>query len=86
MRIDTKLNDIDKQADRLKRYINYFAKEIRADKIILSLLCCVYIFVVLIIIGFILPDKSGDSSDLLTKLKNDHGMNSTTNNSTTNPT
>ena len=74
MRIDTKLNDIDKQSDRLKKYINYFAKEVKADKIIMSLVCCAYIFVILLVIGFVIPDKSGDSRSVFEKLKDDHGL------------
>lgn len=68
MRIDTKLNDIDKQSDRLKKYINYFAREMQADKIIMCLLCCVYLFVILIVVGLILPDKSGDERSVFEKL------------------
>lgn len=74
MRIDTKLNSIDNQADRLKKYINYFARELQADKIMIGLICCVCIFVILIIVGLILPDKSGDERGVFEKLTDDVGI------------
>ena len=85
MRIDTKLNDIDKQTDRLKKYINFFAREIKADKIILSLICCIYLFVIAIVIGFFLPDKTDDPRSIFERLSDDHGITNssqTDNNST----
>ena len=78
MRIDTKLNDIDRQTDRLKKYINFFAREIKADKIILTLICCIYLFVIAIVIGFFLPDKSGDDRSIYERLTDDHGITNST--------
>ena len=76
MRINTKLNDVDKQSDRLKKYITYFSKEVKADKVIMILICCICIFVIVIIVGFILPDKSGDSRTIFERLQDDTGITS----------
>ena len=58
MRIDTKLNNIDNAGERTAKYVKYFNKELQQDKVMMGLLSCVCLLVIVIVIGFMLDDKS----------------------------
>ena len=58
MKIDTKLNEIDDSSNRIMKYIRYFGKEMSADKILIGLICIILVLVVLIIVGWCIPQNN----------------------------
>jgi len=58
MKLDTKLNDIDKVGDRTVKYIRYFGKEVQADKFMLSMILIIVLEIIILVVGFIIEDKS----------------------------
>ena len=58
MKLDTNLNDIDRVGDRTVKYIRYFGKEVQADKFLLSMILIIVIEIALLIVGFMLDDKT----------------------------
>jgi t-SNARE complex subunit (syntaxin) len=58
MRIDTKLNNIDNAGARTMKYIRYFGKEAAGDKVLIVQILIIIILAVLVVICWMLPDKS----------------------------
>jgi hypothetical protein len=59
MKIDTKLNEMDDSSNRIMKYIRYFGKEMQADKILIGLICIILVLVVLLIVGWCIPQNNG---------------------------
>lgn len=58
LRIDMKLQNVDNAGSRAQKVTRYFQRELMADKQVMGLGCCIAILLLLLVVGWFLPDKN----------------------------